>query len=220
MLTPISGRQVDQMAAGTRLTIAHQVTAVDGGPAERIVGAKQVFLRDQALGCGLHHLGPQIYDAGIDQDPLAIAAEGAGQDAGDGQTGGKVLVIAAHHEVTLRGYLDAAGHLEVHHHFPTAVQLVNKALLNLLPHPVGVLQGIEIDEGGDSDGLGQGRQRLALHQLIGHAGHQPVELHASSGLARVTLIPVDGVGTTAGQGQRKGQRRDEFVHGYLSCICT
>ena len=73
--------------AGRALAPPHQVTAIDGCPAKRVAGAGQILLRDQALGRGLHHLGPQIYDAGIDQDPLAIAAEGAGQDAGDGSRG-------------------------------------------------------------------------------------------------------------------------------------
>ena len=37
----------------------------------------------------------------------------------------------------------------------------------------GVLQGVEIDKGGDRNGPGQGREGLALHQPIRHAGHQP-----------------------------------------------
>ncbi len=206
---------------GRALAPPHQVTAIDGGPAKGVAGTGQILFRDQALGRGLHHLGAQIDDAGVDQDPLLIAAEGAGQDAGDGQPGREILVVAAHHEVPLRGHLDVARGLEVHHHLTAPVQLVDEALLDLLPHPVGVLQGVEIDKGGDRNGLGQGRERLALHQLIRHAGHQPVELHPLRRLARVSQLPIDGVGRPAtDQCQRHRQHRDNSLHGYLSCICT
>ena len=83
---------------------------------------------------------------------LLVAAEGAGQGCGDGRSRTRILMVAAHHEVPLRGHLDAARGLEVHHHLAAPVQLVDEALFDLLLPSGWCPSGCRIDEGRDRDG--------------------------------------------------------------------